>query len=471
MFYKKENIMKEKIKKIFENGRGALILLFVLEIILSIFITPNLYDDAWFIEQVTNELDPETNQVIEHTIIDFITERYSSWSSRVIIEFTLCLVLKTSKYMWILLECLMVTLVGYSISKIFTKEDNKQNNLMLVSMILIYPYTIMHQAGWAATTINYMWPLAMCLFALIPIKKIWNSEKISVWEYPLYTLALLFAGNQEQTSAILVCLYLIFTVIMIVRDKKVKPYMIFQSIVAIASIVFILTCPGNYVRQEDEMRRFIDFGMLTFLDKFVLGFTSTFGEIIANQDIVYTLLTVLLAIYVFTNYKEKLYRVVVLVPVISMLVLGHLSSITFSMFPELETFYELITVKDVILTVENCNELYYTFPIIFAFANFICIGMSLLLLSKKYSHNLPVLIYLAGLASRIIIAFSPTVFVSKTRTMIFFDFAMIIISYIIWQLLDKKDKKINFVSACITITAIVQYANTMIYIYSNKKLY
>lgn len=219
------------------------------------------------------------------------------------------------------------------------------------------------------------------------------------------------------------------------------------------------------------MRRFLGFEMLTFLDKFVLGFTSTLGEIIANQDIVYTLLTALLAIYVFQNYKEKLYRAVALFPLLSILVLGHLSPITFGMFPELETFYDLIIVKDVMLTVENCNEIYYTIPIIFAFANFIAIGMSLLLLSKKYSHNLPLLIYFAGLASRVILAFSPTVFVSKTRTMIFFDFAMIIISYIIWQMIDKKDKKINFVSACIKITAGIQYANTLIYIYSNKKLY
>ncbi len=463
--------MKEKIKKFFENGRSVLILLFILEILLSMCITPNLYDDEWFIGKVTNQLDPETNQIIEHKVIDFVKDRYFTWTSRVIIEFTLCSVLKISKYMWILLEVLMVTLVGYSISKIFTKENTKENNLMLISMILIYPYTIMHQTGWASTTINYMWPLATCLFALIPIKKIWYNEKIKFWEYPLYTVSLLFAGNQEQTSAILVCVYIIFTIILIVRDKKIKPYMILQSLLAIISIIFILTCPGNYVRQQDEMRRFIDFGMLSFLDKFVLGFTATFGEIIANQDIVYTLLTTLLAIFIFTNYKQKLYRIVSLVPIISIVALAHLSPITFGIFPELETFYDLIITKDVMLTVENCNNLYYVFPILFSFANFICIGMSLLLLTKKYCHNLPLLIYLAGLASRIVIAFSPTVFVSKTRTMIFFDFAMIIISYIIWQMLDKKDKKINFVSACIKIAAIMQYANTIVYIYSNKKLY
>ena len=101
----------------------------------------------------------------------------------------------------------------------------------------------MHQAGWAATTINYMWPLATCLFAIIPIKKIYDNEKIRIWEYPLYTIALLFAGNQEQTSAILVCVYLIFTIIVTVRSKKINPYMLFQTILAIASIVFILTCP------------------------------------------------------------------------------------------------------------------------------------------------------------------------------------------------------------------------------------
>lgn len=468
--------MKEKVKNIIkkfsEDGTGTLLILFVLEIILIMFVTPNLYDDAWFIKQITNEINPETNEVIEHTIISFIQNRYYTWSSRVIIEFILCLTLKTSKYLWILIEALMVTLVGYSISKIFSKENSKENNIMLVSMILIYPYTIMHQAGWAATTINYMWPLAMCLFALIPIKKIWYGEKIRLWEYPLYTLALVFAGNHEQTSSLLVCFYIIFTIIMIIRDKKIKPYMIIQSIIAICSIVFILTCPGNGVRQYEELRRFVDFQMLTVLDKFVLGFTSTFGQIIANQDIVYTLLTSLIVIYVFSNYKEKLYRVVALVPLLSILVFGHLSSITFQIFPNLKVFYDLLITKDVLLTVANCNKVYYTFPIIFTFMNFICIVMSLLLLNKKYKNNIAVLIFLAGLASKVILAFSPTVFVSKTRTMIFFDFAMIIISYIIWQELKKKEiKGINYVSGIIKITAAIQYLNILIYIYSEQKLY
>lgn len=436
------------------------------------FVTPNTYDDKWFMEQVTNEIDPETNEVIEHTISDFVKDRYYNWSSRVIIEFVLCLTLKTSKYLWILIEGLMVTLAGYSIAKIFTKDTKKENFVMLLAMILIYPYSIMHQAGWAATTVNYMWPLATCLFALIPIKKLWYGEKIKFWEYPLYTISLLFAGNHEQASAILVCTYILFTIFMIVRDKKIKPYMIIQSILALGSIIFILTCPGNGVRQNDEMWRFLGFETLSFIDKFVMGFTSTFGRIIFTQDLVYTLFTGILAIYVFYNYKEKLYRIIALIPIMSMLLFGHFSKITFDVFPQLQTFFNLFATEDVLLTPANCNKLYYAFPMIFSFTNFICIGMSLLLLTKKFKNNIAILVYLAGLASRVIMGFTPTVFVSKTRTMIFFDFAMIIISYLIWQELNKKEtKSVQYIGTLIKFLAVIQYINSIIYIYSDQKLY
>lgn len=103
--------MKEKLKKIFENGRWVLIFLFILEVILVMFVTPNTYDDAWFISQISSELDPATNQLIEHSIMDFVKDRYQTWTSRVIVEFVLCLNLRISKYLWILLEAVMVTIV------------------------------------------------------------------------------------------------------------------------------------------------------------------------------------------------------------------------------------------------------------------------------------------------------------------------------------------------------------------------
>ena len=483
--------MKEKIKEIiikfFKNGRGVIFLLFALQLILTLFITPSTYDDEWFISQVTDEINPETNEIIKHTIPDFIEYRYHNWSSRILIEFVLCTILKTSKYLWVIIQSLMVTLTCYSISKLFVKEEKAKNNFMLMLMILIYPYNIMHQTGWASTSINYMWPLATGLFALIPIRKMWDGEKIKLFEYPLYTLSLIFSANQEQACAILLGFYLAFSVILIVRkDKNLKPYMIFQTFIAIISIVFILTCPGNAIRQEEELYRFTDYQMLSFIDKFVLGFTSTFGRIIAFQNPVYILMTALIAVYICLNYKEKLYRVVALLPIVTILVLGPFLPLLHTIFPYLNVFKELLIREDVILTVTNCNNIYYAFPMIFAFINFICIGMSILLIFKNLKNNVAILIYLAGLASRLILAFSPTVFVSKTRTMIFFDFAMIIISYLVWEKLNKKrivdnkknpeesevsEKTLKIINTIIKFSAIIQYANVLIYIYSRQKLF
>ncbi len=474
--------MKEKInrifKKIISNSRWILILLFVLELFLNIFITPNTYDDEWFITQITDELNQETGEIIEHNIPDFVKDRYTSWSSRVIIEFVLCFSLKTSKYLWILIQGLMAVLVCYSLSKLFVKENKDKNNFMLMAMVLIYPYYTMHQTGWASTSINYLWPLATGLFALIPIRKIWEGEKIKWWQYPLYMMALIFAANQEQSGALILGFYLVFTVLMLFRkDKKVRVFMFVQTILAILSIVFILTCPGNSIRQIEELYRFKGYEMLSFIEKFVLGITSTFGNIISKQNPSYILLTSLIVLYVFLNYKEKLYRIVACIPLISVLLLGPFMQVLDGIFPYLSVFEELVTKHDVLLTVENCNNIYNTFPIIFAFGNFICIVMSLLLIFKNLKNNVAILIFLAGLASRIVIAFSPTVFVSKTRTMIFFDFSMIAISYIIWEKLsdkienEKQEKIMNVTNTIIKFSAVIQFINCAIYIYSKQKMY
>ena len=456
--------MKEKMKKFLENGRGAIIALFILELILTIFITPNKYDDKDFLEHVTGT-----------TIISYIGPRYFNWSSRFIIEYTLCAVLKISKYLWILLEALMVTLAGYSISKIFVKDNKKENNSMLLFMILLYPLNVMNSAGWAATTINYMWPLATCLYALVPIKKIWDKEKIKLWEYPLFILSLIYAGNQEQTASILLGCYLLFTIIMIIKNKEIHWFMLFQTLLIIASIIFILTCPGNYVRKGLETNlNFKDFEMLTLLDKIEIGFTSTFGIIIKNGNLVFTALCIIIAVYIFLNFKSKLYRTVSVIPLITMCLLCFTRNITNNIFPFMGALRTLVIEEKMMLTAANSNNLINVIPIILAFVNFGSIVFSLLVIFKKLKNNMALLIFLIGFASRFIMAFSPTVFVSGERTMIFFEFSMIIVSLLIWQELlkgnDKVDKKIQRrTEIIIKSLGIFEYINILICILSTQK--
>ena len=175
-------------------------------------------------------------------------ERYNNWTSRLLLEMAECFTLKVSKYLWILIEALMFTLACYSISRLFIKkEDRAQNNTMLVFMMLLYPLNAMNGSGWATTTTVYMWPLATGLFAIIPIRKIWDGEKIKAWQYPLYSLSLIYSGNQEQTAAILFGVYIVFSILMILKNKKIHPYMIIQNILIIASLIFFAWGEIRYI--------------------------------------------------------------------------------------------------------------------------------------------------------------------------------------------------------------------------------
>ena len=455
--------VKEKINNLLADGKGAIFAIFLLEFILAIFITPDKFDDATFIESVTN-----------NSILNYVTGRYSNWSSRVIIEFTLCFVLKTSKYLWIIIQSAMMAIIGYSISKLFIKENKKELNYMILFMILIYPFNVMASAGWAATTTNYMWPLATALFCLIPIQKVWNKEKIKNFTYPLYILSLLYACNQEQTCAIVCGTYLLYSLFFILKDKKIHPFIVFQTILSIASLIFILTCPGNYVRKDYEISNiFPDFEELTILDKVSVGLTSTFGELIGHANLPFVILSLIIAVYIFIYYKEKLYRVIALIPLITVSVLGVFIDIIGRHYSYFPAFREILLQEDLIYTVANCDNLMNIFPLMMSFVILICMSISILIIFKNLKSNIAILIFFIGLASRLIIGFSPTIFASGVRTMIFFEFAMLIVGILIWQEFIKKTDKIDRkvqgrLGAIIKCASILQYANVLLCVLFTK---
>lgn len=459
-------MMKEKVKKVFQNGNWVFFAIFILELILTIFITPNKYDDSKFLEWLTTD----------RTIINILIERYQTWTSRVIIDGTLFSILRTSKYLWVFGQAGMMTLLGYSISALFIKKENKKElNPAILFLILLYPLDVMASAGWGASTVNYIWPLATAMFSFIPIKKVLNGEKIKIPECVFYMFATLYACNQEQTCAIVVGTYLVFSVLLAIKNKKLHPFIVIELLLAIASLVFILTTPGNYVRQEAEViENFPNFNMLTIQDKLSLGVTSTLGIIIGNLSIPFGVLSLIIAVYVFCTYKEKLYRIISLIPILSVSILGYFCDITTSIFPYFATLRGVITQSDVILTPANCDNFFYAIPLMFSLIIIASIVLSLLLIFKNIKNNIAVFVFLVGLASRLIMGFSPTIFASVIRTMVFFDFAMLISALLIWQdfvtKTDKNEKKVQRrVSAILRCTAICEYLNVLIVILLTQK--
>lgn len=239
--------------------------------------------------------------------------------------------------------------------------------------------------------------------------------------------------------------------------------------------MFIVTCPGNHARNQTEIaENFKNIEMLSFFDKISLGFTSTMGLLIGRGNIIYTIFTMIIAVYIFSNYKEKLYRVIAVIPFLSIMLMHYFAPITVNMFGFITSFGELLISESVFLSPATSNNLLYAVPLVFAFVNFISIALSLLLIFKNLNNNVAIVVFLAGLASRLIMGFSPTLFKSGERTMIFFEFSMIIISILIWQELIKKNEKNDLkvqkrTSAIIKCIGAVQYINVLLCILYTQK--
>ena len=452
----------ENIKKILKNNFYlAIIILFILELFISIWITPDRYDSAFFIQKMK-----------EMSLSEFLSMRYNVWTSRILIEAIVCTVLSHNRLIWVMINTFMMTLIGYSIMKLFLEND-KNLIKITICLILLYPLNKIATCDWGAGSINYTWPLAMLLFSSIGLKKIINGEKIKKLLYPLYFCALLYAANQEQTCVIAFGLYTMFLVISMFdyfkNKKKIHPFLIIQEIVTILGLVLIATCPGNYVRKIEEMETyFMNFQTFNIFDKFSLGLTATVNNLLVSSNVVFIVFSIISATYIFKVYKNNLYRVIALVPVVLGLAFGLFKNVLCAVFPYFQNLYDLLVLPNVMLTPTNYTNFLNFMPLIFAFVLLASITLNILLIFKNLKNNIAILIYVLGVGSRVAIGFSPTVFASTERTFLFFDFALIIISILVWkEFIKETDKSAvnarNRLAIGIGILSVLEYIHTVIY--------
>lgn len=433
-----------------DNNKITIALIFIILVFAHCLFRINTADDIFF------------KNIELSNIFTWLGTRYNEWSSRLIIEFIMVILLHLPAIIWYILDSLMILLVAYSISYLFTKNTMRDKILSLV-LTCIYPFFEMGGAGWYATTINYLWPMACGLFSLTAIKNVLDGKKEKLWMYPLYSLALLVACNQEQMCALIFGFYLIFIIYMI-KEKQNNKFLIFQFLLVVMSLIFILTCPGNNLRNIVETARWYpEFTSLTLVEKSILGILTTVAMNIMNLKIPFILLIILIPFLLRKN-NNVFIKINSFIPLIIVGILNIFSNI-------FQQFYSSITgiitgFRSFIIGASaiNLHSMNTIVVLLIAIIMILSISLSLYFIMKekdeKLQYLLPI-IFLAGLASRVIMGFSPTVFESGVRTFLFYDFSIIIcILVLITRCFDNK--KINDITTWFGLLAIFQICNTII---------
>lgn len=412
-------------------------------IVLHILAPIGMYDDAVFATEWRDE-----------NLFDTLVQRYQVWTSRIIIE-PFMRSMSAYPYLWKILNVLVVLLFTWMVADLFgiwsglkEKEGEERREAAAVFSILVWtvPIASLGRAGWATTTTVYLWVLTFGIAAMHPIKHWLCGEQCPKWELALCPFALLYAANMEQMAAVLLGVYLVFGIYIFMEKKRLPIFYCVMLFLLAASWVFMLTAPGNGVRNALETELFFpEYAKLRTSDKIIMGFLeSAHYYLVAGCDemtFLFGLLTgVLLLAFLTKSSKQKGFAIK-MIPATIIAVFPFFFYWGIGVCGKLLVTMEKPWLKDTWMEYllrglwNHDLPLWGDFPwewipwqIATYLAVLVCVAFTIYVLHGNSKETwLQLLILGAGFASRMILGFSATIYRSGDRTALFASVAILIV--------------------------------------------
>ena len=345
-----------------------------------------------------------------------IAYNFTSWSSRVLVNLPIHIALHFGLKLWFPGEILMELILILGMIKIFAPKKDFVSCSLLTLFLLMFPFGYMTTAGWVTTTMTYIWPIAMAVFACGTIRDYLDDNRIPIWKAILYCLSMIYAANQEQNSVLLLLVYGVTVAIILVRREKPKKatvVLIIQAMEVLANFLFHVLAPGNSMRREEEVANwFADYDSLSLIDKLEMGFSSTMYEFFFKNCYLMVTFAILLTILIWHRTKRLTYRVLPLTLTGCVLGFG--------------TVLDRIMGSDAVLATRGNRGVIDEFNYASLAPAAILCGVILLLtvllmcmiiaFGKSLTLLYAVTLFVGSMLARMILAFSPTVWASGNRT-------------------------------------------------------
>lgn len=405
--------------------------IFLFLLFLHAFVHPDFGDDLTY-----------AGEYGDWKLIDFLKMRYAGWSSRVVIEMIMLPLTVMPIWVWRSLNTLIVVLLVWNVGDLFGLYEEKERlQAQCIFFILIWSVPLMsiRSAGWIATTANYLWVLSLGTVALRPLKHLAGEQKCKPWEYVLCPLCALYAASMEQAGAILLGVYMLFGLYLLIKKRKLPPIYFLMLSLVIMSVYAILKAPGNVSRSNTEMERYFpEFKYLTPYEKLLMGFIESAHYYVAaghgKTVYLFAILTGVLLWAILGRWQIKLkYFIKLLIaffPFAFYWWFGHIGD--YLLYHDyLKRGLNLILLfgeNRQLPRMGNCDVRMVTLQVIGYLILFFFVALTIFFLHGKSEETLLQLLILgAGFTSRVMIGFSPTIYVSGDRTALFASTAILIV--------------------------------------------
>lgn len=360
--------------------------------------------------QQTN--DDKIFSALSYSFSEFTLARAQQWSSRTIVEiFIYLFIIKFPMYVFKIVNIGIALIFPFLTAHVSGGYGNGKKTLFpVLCLLLMYPIRDLGTAGWQTTIINYVWPLAAAFVSGIFLLRRLCGQPLSWTQTVLSLIFLSIAGNCEQ-----LCLYIlpIICVILIYSTPKLPLAYCFTGILII-ELIYTIYIPGNASRMASETATWMpDFPFLSFFDKFFTAYNTTIIHFIFNNNYIWYSLIGILIILIFSKYTNIFYRAIAIFPLCGLLM------------PHFPVYSQLFTIP-----YEHIQQYIAFFLSLFIIA---AVSISILLATEHIEEGLAILGVLGtGLATRIALGFSPTLYASDTRTFFFLYAGIICVAAWLW---------------------------------------
>ena len=434
------------INKIVHSIYFPFIIFFGVYLGIHCFCTVNFNDDLMF------------SKIPQNEIIDRLKWNYNNWSTRLIIEYIYYNIYHFPLIIWKVLDSFMMTLIAYSLMRLLAIQPTREMAELSCILVLFYPFLQMASAGWISTTANYTWPIAVGLYALTYLRNISDGKKSKAWQHALYMLALLYGGNAEQIVCLLLGFYFIF-ICYFIYVKKFEKTLVMHIFFLMGLFGFKITGPGNNIVVTAVANTWYhEYFSLNKFKCIVNTFVATMSYFIKYFNPTFLILIALLALLVWKRHNDYLYRGIAGINLLICYGIALFSSTSNSFF------YGFSLFENGDITADNFNHLAEYIPI----ATYVFIIGSIaisfyLIWGFTEKMILAQLIFGGGLATRMILSFSSSIYASGMRTYAAMYFCLIACVYMLVQEyiygenlkgINMNQKKLKFVLFAVAILSV-----------------
>lgn len=218
-------------------------------------------------------------------------------------------------------------------------------------------------------------------------------------------------------------------------------------IVSIGSVCWHYFSAGNQQRALSEIERcFKNYAMLGFIDRLELAVSRCTFHYILSYNQIFIIFSIFLLMAVMGKCKDNFYRIVGAIPFIVTVLFGIVGKL------DLYTFLAIggSLSKEGAITVDNYNNLLSYVPVALGIVVYLCICISFYVILNQYNHViLAIGTFLGGLASWMVMTFSPTIWASWLRPFTTLNFVFLGLTIWLAILVSRTKLKNERVVQCI----------------------